>query len=361
VVAGVLAAALLGQPAMTGAGEQPPPPSGFFFDPEALDFDSVQIGAASTPRTLTLGNSSDGERITIKGIARTGAAAGDFAIVPGSDRCTGQILSFEDTCTLQLIFQPTVTGSRAASLRVDFTNCEFCGPAQISLRGTGLAPPPQPTPGQFSASPAVVSFGTAPLGVTTAAATVTVAPAPGSGDRGFRIDGVGLPTPPGQVPGDYRITADTCTGRRLVGTQSCTVSVVFTPGAPGDRPATLRFDDDAPGAPHLVGLRGTGGQPTIALNPAVIRTGGVVMMTGAGWPPNANVSLAVEHLPAPIAVQATAGGTFAMPVVIFQNGMWGPRTVTAAMPTNAAVNSGAPTPLLVQVTSASPADFVSRH
>jgi hypothetical protein len=31
------------------------------------------------------------------------------------------------------------------------------------------------------------------------------------------------------------------------------------------------------------------------------------------------------------------------------------------MPTNAAVNSGTPTPLLVQVPSASPADFVSRH
>ena len=69
----------------------------------------------------------------------------------------------------------------------------------------------------------------------------------------------------GTDPGDYAITADGCTGRRLAFAQSCPISVRFTPTTPGVRPATLDLTDNEPSTnatldtvTHSIALTGTG-------------------------------------------------------------------------------------------------------
>jgi 6-phosphogluconolactonase (cycloisomerase 2 family) len=62
--------------------------------------------------------------------------------------------------------------------------------------------------------------------------------------------------------------SNTCT-LPLASSANCTVSVTFTPTAPGIRSAALSFSDDAPGSPQMVGLTGTGlaPQPDVTLIP----------------------------------------------------------------------------------------------
>ncbi len=58
----------------------------------------------------------------------------------------------------------------------------------------------------------------------------------------------------------------TC-GATLPAGQSCTISVVFTPSAPGDASATLSIADDASGSPQAVPLVGSGTAPAFAVAP----------------------------------------------------------------------------------------------
>jgi hypothetical protein len=61
---------------------------------------------------------------------------------------------------------------------------------------------------------------------------------------------------------------NTC-GLQIASSANCSVSVTFTPTAPGIRSAALSFSDDAPGSPQMVGLTGTGlaPQPDVTLIP----------------------------------------------------------------------------------------------
>jgi hypothetical protein len=59
----------------------------------------------------------------------------------------------------------------------------------------------------------------------------------------------------GPAAGDFS-ERDTCQGRPLAPVQGCVISVRFTPGAAGDRRATLTVSDNATGSPQRVALQG---------------------------------------------------------------------------------------------------------
>jgi hypothetical protein len=57
---------------------------------------------------------------------------------------------------------------------------------------------------------------------------------------------------------DFAISADTCSGTTLTPSNTCSVSVTFTPSAEGSRSASLIFTDNASDSPQTVALSGTG-------------------------------------------------------------------------------------------------------
>jgi len=99
-------------------------------------------------------------------------------------------------------------------------------------------------------SPSGLDFGDQTVGTTSDPQTATITNTSGAV---LRIFGVGISGP---NFGDFAATT-TC-GSRLAAGASCTIDVTFTPGARGDRHASLRIVDDGGASPQAVPLTGTG-------------------------------------------------------------------------------------------------------
>jgi uncharacterized protein (TIGR03437 family) len=142
---------------------------------------------------------------------------------------------------------------------------------------------------ELALNPASVSFGNVAQSI---ARTMTVT---NSGTESAAIASVILT---GINPGDFSIS-DTCSGASLSPTQSCSLTVTFTPAAQGSRTAALLITANAPGSPILVPLSGTGTATTCSylVTPAAISaasSGGnfpIAIQTGA------SCSWAVSGLP----------------------------------------------------------------
>ena len=81
------------------------------------------------------------------------------------------------------------------------------------------------------------------------------------GAQALTISGTSLG---GSVAGDFTITADACTGRRLAFAQNCTITVRFAPATIGARSATITLRDNEP-TPASIALSGTGVAPDSGL------------------------------------------------------------------------------------------------
>ena len=77
----------------------------------------------------------------------------------------------------------------------------------------------------------------------------------------------------GTNPGDFAKTGDTCTGANMAPSNTCTVTVTFTPTTTGARSATLSISDNASGSPHTLPLSGTGTEPAVGLSPVSLSFG----------------------------------------------------------------------------------------
>ncbi|MGI8961076.1 MAG: protease pro-enzyme activation domain-containing protein [Bryobacteraceae bacterium] len=100
--------------------------------PVSLAFGNQAVAGTSAARTITVSNSGTSP-LTIKIIAMTGANGSDFA---ESNNC-GSSLPVGANCALSVVFAPTTTGARSASLT--FTNSAANSPQTVSLTGTGTA------------------------------------------------------------------------------------------------------------------------------------------------------------------------------------------------------------------------------
>ena len=114
-------------------------------------------------------------------------------------------------------------------------------PQIIKLKGIGTV---------VQLSPSALDFGNQIVGTTSDPLTATVT---NISSDDLRISGIGIG---GANFGDFAETT-TC-GSRLPAGGSCTIDVTFTPGARGDRHASLKIVDDGGGSPQAVPLAGTG-------------------------------------------------------------------------------------------------------
>jgi sugar lactone lactonase YvrE len=230
---------------LTGIGSLPSANLG----PAQLTF-SQNVGATSQPQTVTLRNSGDGP-LTINNITVTG----DYA---QSNNCPRSIAP-RQTCTINVTFTPTGTGTRNGSLIVS-DDSESIGGNQQTVKLNGVGHQPAVGLNQTVLSPSANSGQMAPpdsiLVTNTGDGELTI--------RSIELTGVAAV--------DYRPLQTDC-GATVAPGASCAITVRFHPSAAGVRPATLVIRDDAPGGLQTITLRGVGTSPLAVLNTGSLNFG----------------------------------------------------------------------------------------
>jgi YVTN family beta-propeller protein len=253
-------------------------------DRTSLAFGDQRVGTTSAAQTITLSNTGD-EPVTVSGLPITGTNAGDFAI--SAETCIAAPVPAHQTCAIDVTFTPVALGLRASTLTVQSDVPGGLPPVQLS--GPGVAP-------AVTLDPGSLAFAPLPVGATSAPQTVTLT---NSGSAPLALTGI-------TASGDFAQTSN-C-GATLAARASCTITVTFTPTAPGVRSGTLTLTDDAAGGPHTVALSGTG-IPLVALT---VQTSGPGQVTPGSGPFPAGTTVTLTASPAADATLLgwTVDGTF---------------------------------------------------
>ena len=315
-------------------------------DPTPLDFGTVELGD-TFDRVVAFDHVGTGPLVVTE-IAVDGA---DFSV--GAQTCRGEavILQQADRCEVSVTFAPTKEGDRTGTLRLTLRDGrEFTVP----LTGTGSKTVTPPEGPRFAAGPDPLNFGERLLLSTGGPnQTVTVTNVGGSP---LTVASVAVVST--VAPGDYPIAADTCTGKPVAAKGTCQVTVAFSPTAPGDRPAVLRFTDDAPGgAAHLIGLSGKGSTPVLQVVPGVTQPGRAVTVTGTGFAPNLPVTITLTGSIEKATAKAGAAGDFTAVLLVLPKSAIGNRPVVATID---GTGLTAQKPLLIVTPTVTPSDFVVR-
>ena len=286
---------------LTGMGL---PPATATLLPSPLTFPgTTQLGSSSASQTVTLTNTSAASPLDISSVALGGTNMGDFSII---NTCPST-LAAGTPCSIFVIFTPTATGARTATLTVmddGTTN------PQITINATAVAPPPQ-----VSLPPLSLTFAPQGQGTTSTAQTVTITNSAPANAASLVV------TQPltftGGNAGDFAATG--CTTPVPPNGGQCMINVTFTPTGTGARSSTLQIADNAPNTPQTVGVTGTGLAPptatpsgTVTFAPQVTMTTSAPMsvtLTNSGGSPLGITSIGIN--PA-----STNPGDFA----VFSNG-----------------------------------------
>ncbi len=217
------------------------------FEPASYEFglQSVKEGGAQT--TMQLRNTGEGSAQVSLEIA--GSNSNDFYI--GESDCYGAILAPNQTCSIQVHFDPNQTGFYAAQVRARANNNATFS-AEVS--GTGGR-------AILSGSPNPAGFGETVLGNAGLTRTITLT---NTGDLpgGFFIALIS-----GGDAGSFQLLEEDCTAARLEPGGSCSAQVRFQPASPGLKSAMLTFVGGEEGGVVQVGLNGIGVAPDLTLSP----------------------------------------------------------------------------------------------
>jgi FG-GAP-like repeat/Abnormal spindle-like microcephaly-assoc'd, ASPM-SPD-2-Hydin len=232
---------------LTGTGSGP----AVSLTPATLTFSAQPVNTTSTAQTITLKNTGT-QTLTITSVT----ASGPYAV---TNTCGGSI-GAGASCALNVTFTPTATGTETGTVTV--TDNAIGSPQTVALTGTGSTAP------LVTLAPTSISFPTTAVGSPSTAQVVTLT---NSGNASVSITSI---TFTGADPGDFSQT-NTC-GTSVLAGKTCTISVVFTPAATGNRSATLSVADSAAGSPQTVAVSGTGSSEAGAtLSPTSLDFGGV--------------------------------------------------------------------------------------
>jgi hypothetical protein len=315
-------------------------------DPTPLEFGEVAVGD-TFDQVVRFDHVGTGP-LVITDIRVDGSS--EFAI--GAQTCSGEAVVLQQTgsCEVSVTFAPKVGADRTGTLRLTLRDGrQFTVP----LRGTGSQDQVRPDRARFAAGPDPLAFGDRLLLSDGPTQTVTVT---NTGGSNLTITSAAVVS--AVAPTDYTISADTCTGATLPQDGTCQVTVTFSPTAPGDRPAVLRFvDNSVGGAAHLIGMTGKGSTPTLQLSPAVTQSGRVVTVSGAGFAPNHPVTITISGSIESAKAFTDETGAFTQGLLILPKSAIGNRPVAATID---GTTLEAEKPLLIVPPSSSPGDFVAR-
>ena len=218
---------------------------GIALNPGGLVFPALSIGTTSAPQPVTLTNGDNPQ--TISSIAITGTDTLDFT---ETNTC-GTSLAPGVQCTLTVVFTPTVSGVRKASITV--TDSAPGTPQVVTLTGSTSS---------VTLSASSLSFGKQPVRVASTPQTVTVT---NQGTEPLTISNV-------TASGDYAQT-NNCSVP-LQPTTNCVISVTYTPSVEGSNNGALAITDNVPDSPQIVRLTGTGVlEPMVTLSPSSLSFG----------------------------------------------------------------------------------------
>jgi hypothetical protein len=201
----------------------------------SFTFSAQQVSTQSAAQTLTL-TSSGNSPVTITSFATTG----DFT---KTDTCTKQTLPVTATCTVQIVFAPSATGTRSGQLTI-FANIPT-GQATVALSGTATAT------ASIVLTPTSLTFAAATVNQSDPSQIITVA------NLGGTTATLQTPIIIGNIA-DFAITANTCAAT-LAPSTACSIAITFTPTAAGQRTAALSVTDSA--GTQTAALFGIGNAP----------------------------------------------------------------------------------------------------
>jgi hypothetical protein len=226
---------------LTGTGTTPPTAT---LSPTSLTFANQNVGTSSTAQPVALTNGG-----TLPLSIASIVGSGDYA---QTNNC-GPSLGAGASCTINVTFTPTASGTRAGSVTV--TSNAATSPNSVNASGTGVAP-------AVTLSATSLSFPTQNVGTTSAAMTSTLT---NSGTAPLTITSI--------VPGGDYAQTNNC-GPSLAAGASCTISVTFTPTVSGTRTGSVTINSNAASSPNLVTLSGA------AVSSATVNTpAGTVTLT----------------------------------------------------------------------------------
>jgi hypothetical protein len=225
-------------------------PAVFGLNPSSLTFLNQQPGVPSAPQTLTISNIGGSSTANV-GFSITGAAASSYSI---AGTTCGALLNNGDSCTVQIVFTPSVTGAIAATLAVSSSTLGIA-PASVPLNGSG-----QLVTG-LATNPTQIAFPVVAAGQSSAAQLVTV-----TNSSNYAIGPVSLIASP-----PFSISQNTCTGG-LAASANCTASVVFQPSVGASASGSLTVTSSAVSTPATVALSGTGFDFTVAITGSASQT-----------------------------------------------------------------------------------------
>ncbi len=231
---GTLGITISGQPVQASSG-----PAAVLF-PASLDFGPSTVGQSSITRIVSLVNTGN-QSLSVNAMSLTGINAADFTVSPAVSCQPPAVILPNANCPVSLVFTPTATGPRRASLTV--TDKALGSPQAMSVIGTGVSATSAAT-----LLPGSVSFSTITQGTTGIPHGVGVT---NSGTANLNIFSVVLG---GANPNDF-ILGNGCTGSIAINA-GCTLSVTFSPLGAGQRTASVSISDDAPNSPQTVDLSG---------------------------------------------------------------------------------------------------------
>jgi hypothetical protein len=195
----------------------------------SLNFGTQALNVQSSPLVETLTNNQSSP-LNISSIN----ASGDFS---ETDNCGSQLAAMA-SCTINVFFTPTATGTRTGTLSV--TDNGTGSPQTATLTGIGGG-------ASISLSAGSLAFGSQVINSSSAAQTVTVT-----------NSGLGSVTISSVIASGSYSQSGTCSGAVLGQGQNCSVIVTFTPAVTGTINGAITINDNASGAPHVVTMSGTG-------------------------------------------------------------------------------------------------------
>jgi hypothetical protein len=213
-------------------------PSSLTLGQSSLIFGTVLVGANSTlPLQITNTGSSAITFGILSASTTLSAAAGDYAVTVGSCPQPGLALAAGTSCTAQIGFAPTQSGSIAGTLSIASSASTL--PLVLALAGVGQQSHMQILPTSLSFGSIAVN---APASLSLTLSNNGTAP----------ISSIAL-----AITGDYAVTVP-CAVTTLAAGGSCGVTVTFTPSTTGARNGTLTVTSSDATSPDAVPLTGSG-------------------------------------------------------------------------------------------------------
>jgi len=202
----------------------------------------------SQPHTFTVVNSGGASTGNLT-VALGGADKGDFVL---TNMCLGA-LGGTKTCTASVVFKPTSTADKNATLTVSGTPG---GMAVVNLKGSASSLSIDPTDADF----------------------MTVNVNSGSGAKAFTVKNNGTAATSALTASvssaQFQITSNTCNGATLAAGATCTVGVTFNPTSPGLIGGILTVAGGG-GEKGLANLKGVGAGTGLSVDMATVNFGSV--------------------------------------------------------------------------------------